>query len=140
MVSSSPRFISTGAAVDQVVLLAPQDTIRMNRARLGELYRRLGDSGAEDIIARAVDALAARVAQCQRLHRAGRTEEMRRNLQAQIAIADQIGLLSLSHAARDVLCCAGRDDAVALAATLARLLRIGDLSFSAVWETRDLSV
>ncbi|MDX1779965.1 MAG: hypothetical protein R3256_01475 [Thalassovita sp.] len=126
--------------MDQVVLFAPQETIRMNRGRLGEFYRRLGDSEAEDIITRAVEALSARLAQCQRLYRAGRLAEMRRNLRTQIAIADQIGLQSVSQAAGHVLDCVERRETVALAATLARLLRIGDLSFTELWETRNLSV
>lgn len=124
----------------QVVYITPEESPRMNRDRFEDLYRQFGDPGAEDIICRAVEALSARMAKCQRLYRAGRPEDMRRNLRSQIVISDQIGLVSLAEAARHVQACLDRQDGVALAATLARLLRIGDRSLSAVWDLRDLSL
>jgi hypothetical protein len=53
-------------------------------------------------------------------------------------LADKIGMVTLARVAQDVGLCAGRSDAAALAATLARLTRIGDRSLSAVWDLQDV--
>ena len=124
----------------QVAYINPDERPRMDPDRLMELQRLFDDPGADDVLGRAVQALAARMAECQRLYQAGRLEEMRRNLRSQIIISDQIGMVSMAGAARHVQNCLDREDTVALAATLARLLRIGDRSLSAVWDLPDLSI
>lgn len=126
--------------MEQVIFLTPEESVQMNRDRYADLTRQFGDSGADDIVGRAVEALAARMAKCQRLYQSGDMDGMRRNLRSQIVISDQIGMVSLADAARHVLVCMDREDGVALAATLARLLRIGDQSLAAVWDSRDLSI
>jgi hypothetical protein len=44
----------------------------------------------------------------------------------------------LSQVARDLADCVTRKDAVAQAAVLARLVRIGDRSLTAVWDLQDM--
>ncbi len=132
--------MSENASVQQVIHLVPKEGVRMNRDRLSDLYGRFGDSGAEDVIGRAVEALILRLGKCQRLYQSGQRQDMRRNLRSQIVISEQIGMMSLADAGRNVIHCLDRDDAVALAATLARLLRIGEQSVSALWDLQDLSV
>ena len=66
--------------------------------------------------------------------------DMRKSARSLVAIADQIGMQALSRVAADVTIAADRCDHVAIAATLSRLLRIGDCSLSEVWEMQDLSI
>ena len=57
-----------------------------------------------------------------------------------IAISDQIGMRMLSRVASDVTQAIDSTDVVAIAATLARLLRIGESSLTAIWDSQDLSL
>ncbi len=132
--------MSDNTSAKQIIPLTPEEGVRMSRDRLSHLYGQFGDTSAEDIISRAVEALALRMSACQRLYQVGQRREMRRNLRSQIVISEQIGMMSLADAARNVVDCLDRDDTVALAATLARLLRIGEQSMAALWELQDLSV
>ena len=49
-------------------------------------------------------------------------------------LAWQVGLPGLAGVAVDVLACAERRDATGLAATLARMMRIGNRSLTEIWD------
>lgn len=55
-------------------------------------------------------------------------------------LAVQVGMTSLARVAGDVAQCAARGDLVGQSATLARLVRIGDRSLTAVWDLQDVSL
>lgn len=55
-------------------------------------------------------------------------------------IATEIGMPLLGQVTRDVCACIESGDAIALGATLARLLRVGERSLYAVWDLQDLSI
>ncbi|MDX5402662.1 MAG: hypothetical protein LPK02_10775 [Rhodobacterales bacterium] len=129
-----------GEMVEQVVMLMQDERVRLDHDRLGELYAQLGESGAEDVVCRAMEELAARLAQAARMYRQGQRGDLRKSARSIAAIADQIGMLMLARVARDVTTCIDLDDSVGLAATLARLLRIGERSLTAVWDLKDLSL
>lgn len=57
-----------------------------------------------------------------------------------MAIADQIGMHMLSRVATDVTMAIDDNNTVAIASTLARLLRIGERSLTAIWDSQDLSL
>lgn len=114
--------------------------MRLDPDRLGALYSQLGDTGAEDVICRAMEELAVRMAHCERLYRQGNWAELRKSARSLVAIADQIGMRLLSRVAGDITASIDAGDMVAVAATLARLLRIGERSLTAIWDLRDLSV
>lgn len=126
--------------MEQVVLLAPDEAARLNPDQLGELYVQLGEAGAEDIVCRAMEELASRLELIDVQFRTGSFTEMRKNVRALVAISQQVGMQSLAAVAAQVLSCIDGGDPVALAATLARLIRIGERSFSAVWDLQDLSL
>lgn len=121
-------------------MLVQTEVVRLNAGRLEELYMQLGEAGAEDVVCRALEELAVRLSHTERCHREGRLADMRKSARGLIAIADQIGMQALSRVAADVTVAADRRDPVAVAATLSRLLRIGDTSLSEVWEMQDLSI
>lgn len=63
---------------------------------------------------------------------------MRKNTRMMIAIADQIGMHAVARVARDVTECLDAADSIALSATLARLIRVGDRSLNALWDLNDV--
>ncbi|MEM7520635.1 MAG: hypothetical protein AAF307_06310 [Pseudomonadota bacterium] len=123
----------------QVLQIKPVETIKVDQDRLGELYAELGEASAEDVVCRAMEELALRLSHCEALFRDGSWATLRKNTRSLIAIADQVGMYALSQVARDVTKCIDCGDTVAVAATLARLLRIGERSLMAVWDIGDFT-
>lgn len=126
--------------MDDVTVLAQTEQVRLDPDRLGALYHQMGEANAEDVICRAVEELAVRMAHCEKHWRAGDWITLRKNTRSLVAIADQIGMTKLSRVAADVTDAIDSNDAVAAAATLARLLRVGERSLTAVWDLQDLSI
>ena len=117
-----------------------EDEIGLDRSSLETLFMQLGPTGAEDVVCRAMEELASRLAELRDYHDRNAFQELARRARSLIAIADQVGLISLAEVAADVMTCANRLDIPALAATLSRLERVGDRSLTAVWDQRDLTV
>jgi hypothetical protein len=126
--------------MDNVVNIRLSEQIQLDQVRLGTLYAQLGESGAENVVCRAMEELAVRMAQCDALWRANNLVHLRKNARSLIAIADQIGMHRLAKVAGDVTICIDTADAVAIAATLSRMLRTGECSLSAIWSMEDLSI
>ncbi|MGJ8617004.1 MAG: hypothetical protein ACSHWS_09185 [Sulfitobacter sp.] len=124
----------------QVLQIRPMEQVKVDQERLGALYSQLGEAGAEDVVCRALEELALRMSHCNRLYRAQSWPELRKNTRSLIAIADQIGMQRLSQVAADVMQCIDASDTNALAATLSRLLRIGERSLTAIWDMQDISI
>lgn len=121
-----------------MTLLKQDETVRLDADRLEALYLQLGESNAEDVVCRALEELAARLSHSERCHREGRLEDMRKSTRSLIAIADQIGMQLLARVAGDVTGCIDAGDHNALAATFARLLRIGERSLCEIWDLQEL--
>tara|TARA_R110000868_G_scaffold400956_1_gene675822 strand:- start:74418 stop:74798 length:381 start_codon:yes stop_codon:yes gene_type:complete len=126
--------------VEHVLVLAQQEVVRVDPDRLQALYLQLGDSGAEDVLCRAMEEVAVRLSHTERLYRQDRMGDMRKSARSLVAIADQIGMNALARVSTDVTRCIDVGDPVALAATLARLLRVGERSLTAVWDLQDITV
>ncbi len=126
--------------MEQIITLAQNETVRLDSDRLGELYAQLGEAGAEDVVCRAMEELAVRLSHSERLFRQGDMEDLRKSARSLVAISEQIGMHSVARVARDVTYCIDDNDPVALAATLSRLLRIGERSLTAIWDMQDLSI
>ena len=124
----------------EVVEMCVCEQIQLDQVRLGTLFAQLGERGAENVVARAMEELAVRMAHCDTLWRAGNREKLRKNARSLIAISDQIGMYRLAQVAGDVTLCIDADDDVATAATLSRMLRTGERSLSAIWAMEDLSI
>ncbi|WP_010141063.1 hypothetical protein [Oceanicola sp. S124] len=126
--------------MDQILVLTREEPVRLDADRLRELYTRLGDVGAEDVVCRAMEEIAVRLAHTERLYRQDRMAEMRKSARSLVAIADQVGMRALSVVAEDVTRCIDAGDPVALAATLSRLLRVGERSLIAIWDLQDVTL
>lgn len=116
------------------------ETVHLDRGRLQMLYRQMGDTGAETVITRACRELAARLLRCDRLWRLEDWGAARKCARSIIAIAEQIGMGDLARVARDVTIAADQRDPIAVAATQARLQRVGRASLRAVWRLRGVVV
>ena len=123
-----------------VLQMRPTEQVSVDQERLGTLYAQLGEAGAEDVVCRAMEELALRMSHCDRLFRESNWDDLRKNSRSLIAIADQVGLQKLGLVASDVMSTIDQHDEVAVAATLTRLIRIGERSLTAIWDTQDMSV
>ncbi|WP_425100814.1 hypothetical protein [Tropicibacter sp. S64] len=123
-----------------VTYLAPAEEPRVEQGQIETLRNDLGLHAAEDVVCRAMEELAHRLCQLQEQSIRGPREELHKGLRALGAIADQIGLQSLSKVARDVMVCIEFGDAVAEAATIARLVRMGESSLAMLWDLQEFSV
>ncbi len=126
--------------MDHVLKIRLKETVHVDQDKLGALYAELGEAGAEDVVCRAMEELALRLSHCSRLHRAGQWDELRKCARSLIAISEQIGMLVLARVAHDVLESLDAYDVPAVAATLARLLRIGEQSLTAIWDLQDITI
>lgn len=126
--------------VNKIFTLIQNESARLDSERLGALYRQLGDTGAEDVVCRAIEELAVRLSHCERLWRQQEWQDLRKSARSLIAISEQIGMTALASVARDVTQAVDADDHVAVSATLFRLIRVGERSLTAVWDLQDLSV
>lgn len=133
----------TGDVVTTVTRLEPLEEVRLEPERLAELFVQLGQQGAEDVVCRAMEEIALRLAKVAAAYDAGDLSRVRKLTRSLVAICDQVGMTALAHVAADVADVAERDtgpDYVALLAVLDRLQRIGERSVIAVWDIRDMSV
>jgi hypothetical protein len=116
------------------------ETVHVDQDRLGALYAELGETGAEDVVCRAMEELALRLSHCRRLHASGNWDDLRKCTRSLIAISEQIGMLVLARVAKDVIHTIDLHDVPAVSATLARLLRIGEQSLTAIWDLQDITI
>jgi len=87
-----------------------------------------------------MEELALRMAHCDRLYRTRDRAGLRKSVHTLIAIADQIGMALVSQVAGDVILSIDQSDDTAVAATLSRLLRIGERSLTAIWDMQDITI
>lgn len=123
-----------------LAVLRYDEGVRFDPDRLVALYSDLGEAGAEQVVCRAMEELAARLTEIRRFADEGNPAAMRRSARLLIRVAEQVGMLTFARVAGDVLRATDAGDPAAQAATLARLLRIGDRSLNAVWDLRDRTV
>ena len=129
-----------GATLERVTVLQTTEYVRVDADRLAQLYAQLGERGAEDVVCRAMEELAARLAHADQQYRASDQAGLRKNARSLVAIAEQVGMQLLARVARDVTICIDVGDPVAQGAVLARLVRVGERSLFAVWDLQDLSL
>lgn len=124
----------------RVLRMKPTEEVRLDHSRLGALYAQLGDHGAEDIVCRTMEEMALRLSRCAALFDAEEWEDLRSNVRSLIAVGDQVGMGALTGVALDVLTCLETGERVALSATLARLVRVGERSLTMVWDSPEITM
>ena len=124
----------------QITQIKPKEPVHVDQDRLSALYSQLGEASAEDVVCRAMEELALRLSHCDRLYRSSAWVELRKSVRSLIAIADQIGMSALSSVAAQVTDCIDQENQISLAATLGRLMRIGEESLTAIWDLQDFTI
>lgn len=123
-----------------ILELPLEEPARFNPGQLELLCDKMGEARAEAEVAFALDRLSALLSEVAGLRQRGGTrQEFTEVMVALVTDARLIGMASLARVGRNVLDCLESGDPVALAATLARLERVGDRSIHAVWDLDDLS-
>ncbi|TBX20512.1 hypothetical protein [Nioella sediminis] len=117
--------------------LRPEEPARFNPERLELLCDEIGEIRAEHEVASALQAINLHLQNIRCLHPVG--ADLLRPVRNLAAASDRIGMATLARVARDVLACIGSGDPVALAATHARLLRVGERSIHAIWDLEDVT-
>lgn len=121
------------------VFLAPEEPAYFDPDRLEQLCLKLGEACAETEVALALERIATTLQAIEDLWADGDPRVFCAAISALGRDAEMIGMTTLSHAATCVLdCCERGDNGAAMAATLARLMRVGDRSMHAVWDLEDM--
>lgn len=118
------------AAIENLCFGEP---ISIDGDRVSILLRDLGSAGAERVISRAANEISDRLLLVETSWAESDFCRLRRTAQSLIAISDQVGMHLLAHVACDVASLSDGGDDPALAATIARLQRVGEGSLSAMW-------
>lgn len=124
-------------AVKPIAVLAPVEKAGLDPEPLEAIFARLGPSEAENALCRAMEELAYRLGELDRVHAQGHWAETRRHTRELRGIAVCLGMRSVVRISDDVLACLDDSDLVALAATVARLGRVGERSLYAIWDMED---
>lgn len=111
-----------------------QEPVRVDVRRLSEIVDELGESAAQSIIGAALEQLATALKCTREAAMAGRMVDLIERAEMLSRLAWEIGLPTLAGVAVDVMACAERRDETSLAATLARLMRIGNRSLTEIWD------
>lgn len=126
--------------MSNVTRLRLSEHVQVDHDRLDALYSEMDHNAAENVVCRAMEELAVRMAHCDRLYRSADLEGLHKAARSLIAIADQIGMGVMARVAGDVAICAKTGNAVALAATMSRLMRTGEESLTAIWDLQDVTI
>ena len=125
--------------MENVVVLAHDEAVRMDGQAISALTAQLGEAGAEGVINRAMEEVANRLTLIERSYYQQETDILWKSARGLVSIAEQIGPVELAYCAQTVSDCAQAEDQVALAAVVNRLVRMGDRSLTAVWDMSDIS-
>ena len=129
-----------GETLTNLAYLKPDETVRLETRVIKELCLELGEPGAQDVVTRAMENLAHRLTDAEQMYQQGDFSGLRKTVRSSVAVAEQIGMQSLAQRSHEVIYCIDAGDPVALAAVLARLMRIGERSLNAAWDLQGLSI
>ncbi len=124
----------------QVTRLYHAEELRLDNRRLRALAADPANGGADRVMTRAMGEIAVRLARIETAYGTGALDRVARGAQGIAAMADQTGLASLRDAAKAVNALAKSRDSAALAACVARLIRVGEMSLVTVSDVHDLTL
>jgi len=120
--------------------LRHEEAICLDADRLEEICHQLGYAGGETAICAAMEDLAELLQQAVKKWRRGDLAGLEVTTRQAIGIADRIGMAGLARVAGDVMGLSMGHDGAALAATVARMRRLGEQSLLAIWDRQDLTI
>ena len=123
-----------GVNMTTIAVLTVDETVLIELQRLEQIIQELGEATAAQVIGAALEQLALALTRTVAAGAAGDLAGVVTHAEQLARLAWQVGLVSLAGVAVDVGSCAERQDRTALAATSARLHRIGNRSLTEIWE------
>jgi len=140
MANNAPCGASNLWGVFTVIEMRLAEPVQLDQNRLVEIVARLGARGADDLISQTIEELAILLANVQKAHSAGHFHETEQVAMKIRQLAAHVGMPVLSSVAQDVAGSAKSTDAVATAATVARLSRCGEASLLKIWDLQGQSM
>lgn len=116
------------------------EDVQLDHDRMRLLVADLGRTGAERVIARAMEEIAVRLTRIENAYSDGALDRVAKGARGLAAIADQTGLATVRDIALTVARLSSTPDATALGASVARLVRVGEMSLVSVCDVHDVSV
>jgi len=120
--------------MDNVIQFRPVELIFMDASHLTELARDKGALRAEYIANTALEEIAERLTMAEAAWAAGEFLRLQKLARLLVGMSEQMGMETLTKIAAMVAEAASGLDDVALAALVARLIRVGEGSLSAIWD------
>lgn len=121
----------------KIASLAVEETVSIDLHRVEQIVTELGEDAAAQVIGAALEQLALCLTHTVTAADRGELAGVVSHADRLSRLAWQVGLVTLAGVAVDVGSCAERRDAGALAATTARLRRIGNQSLTRIWDRPD---
>lgn len=118
----------------ELTVLTMTEKVQIDSRRLAEIVDELGETAAHDVLTLALEQLARGLQDLRAAAAQGDAAALAMRAEMLARLAWQLGMTSLAGVAVDVAVCAERRDDVGLAATLGRLLRIGNRSLTEIWD------
>lgn len=120
-----------------LMVLTMGEAVHIDARRLAEIIDELGETAAHGVICMALEQLAQAMSDVRHAALDGDMAGLSARAEMLSRLAWQVGLTSMAGVAVDVAVCAERRDATGLAATLARLMRIGNRSLTQIWDEQE---
>ncbi len=118
----------------ELTVLTMTEKVQIDSRRLAEIVDELGETAAHDVLTLALEQLARGLQDLRAAAAQGDAAALAMRAEMLARLAWQLGMTSLAGVAVDVAVCAERRDNIGLAATLGRLLRIGNRSLTEIWD------
>ncbi|MGX9351517.1 hypothetical protein ACS3QZ_09955 [Shimia sp. W99] len=123
----------------QVPILRPCEDVSVDQDELARIYIQM-DSAADDMVAQAIEELALRMPHAETLYQQSLPGDLAACAASISTIAARLGMTTLARVAGDVSTCCASGDPAALAATLSRMIRLGEGSLREIWDLQDLPI
>lgn len=124
------KTISVGKTMEKVTALPLRERVRQDGEAIAAIYRNLGASAADQMVARALGELALAMAGIASQVQAVEIADLPRQLKTLQRMAENMGMTSLASVSQDARACIDRCDSTGFAAVWARLLRVAEGSLA----------
>ena len=121
----------------QISMLMHDEHLPFCNSKIDEIYCEFTHQRAQTIINGTLDEFAIRLSVLECAGKQNKRAAIRKAVDALMSIGQQIGLGSLTDAAHNVRALTASSDDPALAAAVARLVRLGDMCLISLWAIQD---
>ncbi|MBO9474596.1 hypothetical protein J7413_13680 [Shimia sp. R10_1] len=122
--------------MNQIATLKMSEQAVVDHDELTRVLIRLDQNDVEETFMSLIKSLTDHLAMAERHYNADDLTELAETMTLVELIAGRLCMTALSRVAVDVIACCERHDSVALAATYARLIRIGECALREIWDLK----